>query len=184
MKRASLSTMYGVGLVGIAPGTFGSAVAALLAYPILAFVPQGYLVLAAGVVLFTVLGTAHASRFMRDRNTTHDPKEIVIDELVGQWLTYCVWLGCFVAIAPSANAARHLIEEHASSPLYLALGFALFRFFDILKPWPISRVDARVKGGFGVMLDDLAAAIPAGLLLYAIHLFSPVLLGQTLEVNP
>ena len=184
MKRASLSTMYGVGLVGIAPGTAGSLVAALLAYPILAFVPHGYLVLAGGVVLFTILGTANASRFMRDRNTTHDPKEIVIDELIGQWLTYVVWFACLVAISPSLAAATQLLDNVAASPLYLAVGFVLFRFFDILKPWPISAIDRRVKGGFGVMLDDIVAAIPAGLLLYAAQIFSPLLLGQTLEVNP
>ncbi len=183
MKRASLSTMYGVGLVGIAPGTCGSLVAALMAYPIL-LLPFGYLWLTGGVVLFTLLGTAHASRFMRDRNTTHDPKEIVIDELVGQWLTYVVWIACLAAISPSLQAAQRLISEVASSPLYLAIGFALFRFFDILKPWPISWVDRRVKGGFGVMIDDIIAAIPAGLLLYAAQIFSPLLLGQTLEVNP
>lgn len=184
MKRYSLSTLYGVGLIGIAPGTFGSAVAALLAYLILAYVPQGYAVLAAGTVLLTVIGTAHAARFMRDRNTTHDPKEIVIDELVGQWLTYLVWFGCFAAVARNPNAAIHLIEQQGASPLYLAIGFALFRFFDILKPWPISWADRRVKGGFGVMFDDILAAIPAGMLLYGIHLFSPIILGQTLEVNP
>lgn len=183
MKRHSLSTMYGVGLVGIAPGTFGSAVAALLAYAIL-LSPQGYMLLAAGTGLFTVLGTAHAARFMRDRNTTHDPKEIVIDELVGQWLTYVVWFGCLAAASPSLTVAKRLIVEHANSPFYLVIGFVLFRFFDILKPWPISWVDRRIKGGFGVMLDDIVAAIPAGIMLYLAHLFSPVILGQALEVNP
>ena len=92
MKRHCLSTMYGVGLIRIAPGTFGSAVAALLAYPIL-MLPQGYLWLTLGAGLFTLLGTANASRFMRDRHTTHDPQEIVIDELIGQWLTYSISLG-------------------------------------------------------------------------------------------
>lgn len=183
MKRHCLSTMYGVGLVGIAPGTFGSAVAALLAYPIL-MLPQGFAILTAGAIIFTLLGTANAARFMRDRNTTHDPKEIVIDELVGQWFTYVVWFACLFAISPSTDSAMRLLAEVSASPLYLAIGFLLFRFFDILKPWPISLVDRRVKGGFGVMLDDIIAAIPAGLLLYATQLFSPLILGQTLEVNP
>ena len=182
MKRYSLSTMYGVGLVGIAPGTCGSLVAALLAYPIL-MLPMGYAWLAAGTLLFTVLGTAHAQRFMRDRNTTHDPKEIVIDELVGQWLTYLVWFGWLYAMAGNADAAKELIMDVASSPLFLAVGFVLFRFFDILKPWPISWADRRVKGGWGVMFDDILAAIPAGTLLYVAYFFSPYLLGQ-IETNP
>lgn len=183
MKRHSLSTMYGAGLISFAPGTMGSLVAAIMAYGILQL-PMGWAILTAGACLFTVVGTAQAARFMRDRNTTHDPKEIVIDELVGQWLTYAVWYGWLFAFAASSSAARNLLNEIAASPLYLALGFVLFRVFDILKPWPISRADKRVKGGFGVMLDDILAAIPAGTLLYIAYIFSPVLLGQQLEVNP
>ncbi len=182
MKRYCLSTLYGVGLIRIAPGTAGSLAAALLAYPIL-LLPMGYCWLTLGAVLFTLLGTMNASRFMRDRNTTHDPQEIVIDELVGQWLTYSVWFGWLAVISPNLAAAQRLLGEIAASPIYLALGFVLFRVFDILKPWPISAADRRIKGGFGVMFDDILAAIPAGTLLYVAHIFSPYLTG-TLEVNP
>ncbi len=182
MKRHCLSTMYGVGLIGIAPGTAGSLVAALIAYPIL-LLPYGYAWLTLGAVLFTLVGTANASRFMRDRNTTHDPKEIVIDELIGQWLTYSIWYGWLFLIAGNTNAAIRLLDSIAASPIYLALGFVLFRFFDILKPWPISLADRRIKGGFGVMFDDILAAIPAGTLLYLAYIFSPYVTG-TLEVNP
>lgn len=182
MKRYSLSTLYGVGLVRIAPGTAGSLAAALLAYPIL-MLPLGYVWLLAGAAFFTLVGTYHAERFMRDRNTTHDPQEIVIDELVGQWLTYGVWHGALFAVAANMAAARALLDNVAHQPLYLALGFVLFRVFDILKPWPISWADRRIKGGFGVMFDDILAAIPAGALLYVAYIFSPYLTG-TLEVNP
>ena len=126
----------------------------------------------------------NANQFMRARNTTHDPQEIVIDELIGQWLTYSVWLGWLYAIAGNADTARHLLADVSTSPLYLGLGFVLFRFFDILKPWPISWCDRHIKGGFGVMFDDIAAAIPAGTVLYLCYLFSPMLTGAPLEVNP
>jgi phosphatidylglycerophosphatase A len=182
MKRHCLSTMYGVGLVRIAPGTLGSLVAVALAYPIL-LLPLGYVWLALGAVLLTFLGTANAAKFMRDRNTTHDPSEIVIDELIGQWFTYAVWYGWLVVIARNTATAQRLIEELSTSPLYLALGFALFRLFDIVKPWPISWADRRVKGGFGVMFDDILAAIPAGTLLYVIYLCSPFITGQ-METQP
>jgi phosphatidylglycerophosphatase A len=182
MKRHCLSTLYGVGLIGIAPGTAGSLVAALLAYPIL-LLPYGYAWLGLGAVLLTLLGAANANRFMRDRHTVHDPQEIVIDELIGQWFTYAVWYGWLFLIAGNAQAAVRLLDSMAASPIYLALGFVLFRVFDILKPWPISVVDRRIKGGFGVMLDDILAAIPAGTLLYVAYICSPFLTGQ-LETHP
>ena len=182
MKRACLSTMYGVGLVRWAPGTAGSLVAALIAYPIL-LLPMGYCWLTVGALLFTWLGTVNANRYMRDRNTAHDPSEIVIDELIGQWLTYTVWYGWLYAMAGNADAASDLLADVAASPLYLVLGFVFFRLFDILKPWPIRAADRHIKGGFGVMFDDILAALPAGTLLYGAYLVSPFLLGH-LEVNP
>ncbi|MBX9726960.1 MAG: phosphatidylglycerophosphatase A [Rickettsiales bacterium] len=182
MKRHSLSTMYGVGLIGVAPGTAGSLVAALLAYPIL-LLPFGYAWLTGAALLLLVLGTAQASRFMRDRNTTHDPKEIVIDELVGMWLTYSVWYGWLVAIAGNLERAQKLLNEVAAMPIYLVIGFVFFRLFDIVKPWPISWADRRMKSGFGVMFDDVLAAIAAGTLLYVVYLFTPYFTGQ-LEVTP
>ncbi len=184
MKRACLSTMYGTGLIRIGPGTWGSLVAALIAYPILKFVPYGYLALTAGAVFFTWIGTVNCNRFMREFNTAHDPSEVVIDELIGQWLTYSVWYGWLYLMAGSSDAARDLLNEVSASPLYLALGFVFFRFFDIFKPWPISWADRHIKGGFGVMFDDILAAIPAGSVLYIVYLFSPYLLGQPLEVMP
>jgi phosphatidylglycerophosphatase A len=169
--------MYGVGLMRGMPGTYGSIAAALLAYPVL-LLPHGYLWLALGAVLFTVLGTASSTRFMRDRNTAHDPSEIVIDELVGQWFTYVVWYGWLFLISRDTHSAERLLNDVAANPIYLLLGFVLFRFFDIVKPWPISLADRRVKGGFGVMLDDILAAIPAGTLLYVAFVFSPLLTGD------
>ena len=72
---------------------------------------------------------------------------MVIDEIVGQWLV-------LLAVTPDV--------------FHYALGFALFRAADILKPWPASWADREVKGGLGVMLDDVFAAIYAGLGLFAI----------------
>jgi phosphatidylglycerophosphatase A len=174
--------MYGIGLLRRMPGTYGSAAAALMAYGIL-LLPLGYVWLMLGTALVAVLGTYGAGRFMRDRNTTHDPSEIVVDEWAGQWLTYGVWFGWLYAITGSEDAAKRLLDDLSASPLYLALGFALFRLFDIVKPWPINWADRRVKGGFGVMFDDILAAIPAGTLLYVCYLCSPYVTGQ-LEVNP
>jgi phosphatidylglycerophosphatase A len=176
MSRYTLATLYGAGLSPLAPGTVGSLLAALLAFAIL-MLPYGWAVLAVGAALFTYLGTQSATHYMRAHTTAHDPKEIVVDELAGQWLTYSIWHGCLFAVAGSNAAGLELLHDVAASPLFLALGFVLFRFFDIVKPWPICLVDRTMKSGFGVMFDDLLAAIPAGLILYVAYLFSPLFLG-------
>lgn len=177
MSKCTLATMFGVGLMPKMPGTAGSLVAALIAYPVL-LLPYGWAVLAAGAVLFTILGTKSSTRYMAAHSTAHDPSEIVVDELAGQWLTYTVWHLWLAGMAGSNFAALELLHDVSASPLYLALGFVWFRVFDILKPWPISWADRRMKGGFGVMFDDLLAAIPAGTVLYLLYLFSPLVFGH------
>ena len=177
MTKIGLATVYGAGLSPWAPGTVGSLVGAFLAYPIL-LLPHEILWLSIGVVLSTILGTRSATRYMRVHAAGHDPSEIVIDEVAGQWLTYLIGYGWFFGIAGNMQSATPLLTNVGTSPLYLALGFLLFRLFDILKPWPISLADRTVKGGFGVMFDDLLAAIPAGTFLTFCYLFIPMLNRQ------
>jgi phosphatidylglycerophosphatase A len=76
-------------------------------------------------------------------SSDEDPQEVVLDELVG----------CLLALQ---FAGRDLVA--------MLIAFALFRVFDIAKPWPIGALERRVKGGIGVMLDDVAAGLIAGLL--------------------
>lgn len=82
-----------------------------------------------------------------DEGGVHDPGYIVIDEVVGQWLTLLV-------------APLH--------PLAYVVGLLAFRFFDILKPWPIGWLDQNVRDAFGVMIDDVVAALYAGVVLYSV----------------
>jgi phosphatidylglycerophosphatase A len=180
MKR-NLATLFGIGLVPFAPGTAGSIVALGLAAGILSL-PYGWAWLALGIIVFTRLGTIAADRHMRAHGTDHDPKEIVIDELVGQWLTFTVWQIWMVTLA-GLGSALVLLNEVQASPLYLGLGFILFRFYDIVKPWPISLADRKIKGGWGVMFDDLLAAVAAGTTLYVIYLVLPYITGQMTEYS-
>ncbi len=181
MTKLSLATMYGVGLVRKAPGTAGSFVAAVMAWAVLQL-PHGWALLAAGTMLCTVLGMLSADRYMKAHHTKHDPKEIVIDELVGQWLTYLIWYLMIAGASLNYQVTFAQLEVDIA-PLYMALGFVLFRLFDIVKPWPISWADRTLKGGFGVMFDDLLAAIPSGVLLYLAYVYSPLMFG-TLEAIP
>lgn len=131
---------FGSGLAKKAPGTCGT----------LAAVPVYWLLANAGVVVYTVAtlvvtltGIAICGR-AAERLGVHDFGGIVWDEIAGYLIT--LW---FVPFSWTAAA----------------LGFVLFRFFDIVKPWPIKWIDKKVQGGLGIMLDDVLAGLFAAAIL-------------------
>jgi phosphatidylglycerophosphatase A len=135
---ALLATWFGAGFVRVAPGSFAS-LTALPGAALLAWLGGPALVLGAAAALFAV-GIWASDGYMATVKV-HDPPAIVIDEVVGQWIT--------LALLPL-------------DPLIYALGFLLFRIIDVIKPWPINFIDRAVTGGFGVMLDDVVAGLYAG----------------------
>lgn len=148
MERLGIlvATWFGAGLLKPAPGTWGSLAALPFAWAIAATMDPLALIPAACLLFFIGIWAAT----LYDQKTGgHDASEIVVDEVVGVWLTLSI-------IAPSL--------------LGYAIGFALFRVFDILKPWPVTWADKRVEGGMGVMLDDVLAAVYAALCLFVIDL--------------
>ena len=147
MTLAKLAaTWFGVGLAPVAPGTWGSLAALPFAWAI-AWAAGSWALVPAAAALF-LLGWAASERVV-GAGAASDPGYVVIDEVVGQWLT--------LAVAPL-------------DPWAYGLGFLLFRIADILKPWPAGWADRTVKGGLGIMLDDvLAAPYSAGLLWLAIR---------------
>lgn len=131
-----LASGLGSGLLPKAPGTFGS-LAALLPWWGLSQLPLwAYLAFTAAAF---VLGVALSERLTRGP-AAKDPGWIVIDEWVGLWLALC------------------LLPE---GWVWVLAGFALFRLFDILKPWPVGWADRRLRGGLGVMVDDVLAGLLA-----------------------
>lgn len=140
-----LALGFGSGLAPVAPGTVGT-VAAVPLYLLIALLPfwgQVAVITAAFVV------GVYLCQFTADALGVHDHPAIVWDEFVGLWLTML---------------ALPLLKQPVTLPLLLA-GFVLFRLFDIVKPWPIRWVDAHVHGGFGIMVDDVLAAVFAGVCL-------------------
>jgi phosphatidylglycerophosphatase A len=130
---------FGSGLVPRAPGTAGSLLALLPAWALFA-APLPWRVAAVAAVIALGVWVCGASA---RRLGVHDHGGIVFDEIAGVLAT--------ALAVPSA------------SPFWLALVFVLFRVFDIWKPWPIRQLDHSVSGGIGIMLDDLMAAVYAGL---------------------
>lgn len=148
-----IATFAYVGLIPIAPGTFGSLAALPFGYAIavlagpLALILVSLLVFGAGYWA-TVAETAGSGN--------HDPSEIVIDEVVGQ----------FLAMLPLAFGAF----ANSNQLIAVASAFVLFRIFDILKPFPISWADG-LETPFGVMLDDVLAGLAAALCVLLISQF-------------
>jgi len=140
-----LATWFGAGLIPKAPGTWGSLAALPFAWVILHF--GGVWWLGGAAVLVFLVGWWASNVYVAGTRTT-DPGAVVIDEVAGQWLT--------------------LLPASTLTWWHWAVGFALFRFFDIVKPWPVGWADRRVKGGFGVMIDDVIAGLYAGALLYGL----------------
>lgn len=136
-----IATFFYSGYFPVAPGTFGSLIALL----VWLFLPAGFLV--KGLLLFgiIVLGYGATQGFIAELNV-QDPGFIVIDEVAGLWLTLFL-INVF----------------NGSAVAWSVTGFVLFRLFDILKPYPISRVE-KYEGALGIMLDDLVAGIFAALI--------------------
>ena len=156
-----IATWFYAGLLKPAPGTWGS----------LAALPFGYLMLWAGwgiwhllaacFVIFAIgwWATAKETKGKDD----HDPSEIVIDEVVGQWLALSPLFLFNTMFYMSDHSGFYSTEFY----IYFAVAFALFRLFDILKPWPVSWADEK-STPFGVMFDDVLAGVMAALTLVAI----------------
>lgn len=147
-----IATWFWVGHFPLAPGTLASLAALPFAWVILTFggeYRQGILFLAAFLAL--VIGVWAGGSYARN-NRRDDPKEVVIDEVMGQWFT--------------------LVFALPNHIWHLAAGFLVFRLFDIVKPWPANWADRNIKGGWGIMLDDLIAAIYSAAIIYVIAHFS------------
>lgn len=133
-----VATWFGVGLMPIASGTWGSLAALPLGF--VAYLYAGRLGTAVAAAVVFVVGIWASSVIVR-RGTASDPGLIVIDEVAGMLLT--------LAFAPLTWWG-------------FAIAFIMFRVADVVKPFPANWCDAHVHGGLGVMLDDMVAAVHAG----------------------
>lgn len=148
MSRA-IATVFGVGLLRPAPGTWGSLAALPLAWAVHTLL--GFWGLAVGTVVVSMVGW-WATQAATAGSADHDPSEIVIDEVAGQWLA--LW-------PVSLGAWMNAVPVLALWPGWIA-AFVLFRLFDIWKPGPVGWADRRHDAA-GVMLDDLVAGLLAAL---------------------
>jgi len=132
-----LSLGFGSGLSPYAPGTTGT----LVAIPLYLLLSQLNLL----TYLLVILGGFIVGVYLCDYTSkalgVHDHGGIVWDEFIGYWIT--------------------MIAVPAITWQWILAGFLLFRFFDIVKPWPVKLADKRLPGGFGIMIDDVLAGLYA-----------------------
>jgi len=141
LKKVALSSPggflafgLGAGLSPFAPGTMGTLVAIPFTFALKSLGDTGFWIV---LILLFLLGIQLCEQVTRKLGV-NDHGGIVWDEMVGYWLS--------VAFVP--------LQWH-----WLLAAFLLFRFFDIFKPWPIRQLDRKISGGFGIMIDDVAAAL-------------------------
>ncbi|MES1261887.1 MAG: phosphatidylglycerophosphatase A [Acidobacteriota bacterium] len=145
----ALATFFGAGYFPKGPGTAGSVAAILIAWPLMlaGFTPPAFAVLAMAALWPAIW----ASGVVATEAGRKDPQIVVVDEVLGQWLTL-------------AGAMR-------LNWRCLLLALALFRFFDILKPPPVRRFE-RIPGGAGIVLDDMMAGLYGAVVLFGLGWFN------------
>jgi phosphatidylglycerophosphatase A len=138
-----LALGFGSGLAPKAPGTFGTLAAIPIFLLLTMLTPLYYMI---AVIIMSIAGIYICGKAADDVGV-HDHPSIVWDEFVGYFIT------------------MFMVPISWQSVL---VGFLLFRFFDIFKPWPISFIDKKVSGGFGIMLDDVIAGVFALIIMQLI----------------
>ena len=161
MKKINIliSTFFGYGYLTKMPGTVTSLVTTIFIY--IAYEYLGYNDLKFSLIFFTLLFfySCYAIKDVEKEFKEKDPRQIVIDEVIGQAMPLILLL-----YLNRNNQLSMQIE------IYYLLSFISFRFFDILKPFPVSYFDKNFKNYFGIIMDDVMAGIYSMLLIYLISL--------------
>ena len=145
-----LSTLYFVGKISPIPGTLGGLIGMVVGIFLLYY--SSLLIFLSILILLFIISYFSISSYTIDpKSSGHDPAEVIIDEFLGQ----------LISMIPSFTLAQGI----KSLLVYGLISFVLFRFFDIIKPWPISYFD-NMKNPLGVILDDIAAGIISALILF------------------
>ena len=161
MKKINIliSTFFGNGYVSKIPGTFTSLTTLIILYllfEVCEFKNLNYILILYSIIFFysfyAVMDTEHEFE-------KKDPRQIVIDEVLGQSLPIIL-----VVYLSSNNLISISVE------IYYLISFLLFRFFDIVKPFPVSYFDEKHKNFFGIIMDDIMAGIYSMIIIYLISI--------------
>ena len=161
MKKINilLSTFFGCGYITKIPGTITSAITVIFIF--IAYEILGYTDLKFSIIFFVLLFiySFYAVKDSESEFKNKDPRQIVIDEVLGQSMPLILLLYLI-----QTNKINIAVE------IYYILSFLSFRFFDILKPFPVSYFDKNYKNYFGIIMDDIMAGLYSMILIYLITL--------------
>ena len=151
-------TLFGIGKLKKIPGSYASLATTIflfILFHILNFSPNIVLI---GVIIVFLISLYAVNIFIKDMDNK-DPKEVVIDEFIGQSIPICLY-----------EIAHEGVKETSQVLTFYFIMFILFRIFDIAKPYPVSYYDKNFKNSFGVIMDDVAAGlyVVAVLVLYMV----------------
>jgi len=142
-----LVTMFGLGKIRFMPGTFGSLATTILLFYLLHIINiSSNIILFGWIIIFIYSFYAVSSHTNGSENK--DPGEIIIDEFLGQSIPIYLY-----------EISHGITKESKEAIIYYGLFFILFRYFDIMKPFPVNYFDKNFKNSFGVIMDDICAGL-------------------------
>jgi phosphatidylglycerophosphatase A len=140
-------TMFGLGKVKFIPGTFGSFATIIILYICFHILSLHSNVILLGILIifgYSFIAIANHTKNNKDK----DPREIIIDEFIGQSIPIYLY-----------EISHGTVKQHSEAIIFYGVCFILFRYFDIMKPYPISYFDKKHKNSFGVIMDDVCAGL-------------------------
>jgi len=151
-------TLFGIGRIKILPGSFASLTTTLLLFFLFHILNISPNIILICVVIIFIISLYAVNIFIKNLDNK-DPKEVVIDELIGQSIPICLY-----------EVAHEGVKETNQVLTFYFIMFVLFRIFDIFKPYPVSYYDKNFKNSFGVVMDDVCAGlyVVAILVLYMV----------------
>ena len=140
-------TMFGIGKLKRVPGTFGSLATVLILYICFHKLEISSNLMFFGLLIIFIYSFAAVTIYTKDKDNK-DPGEIVIDEFIGQSIPICLY-----EVSHGTN------KDSQEALIFYSICFVLFRYFDIMKPFPVSYFDKKHKNSFGVIMDDVCAGL-------------------------
>jgi len=142
-----LVTMFGLGKIKFMPGTFGSLATTIFLFYLFHSLKVSSNVILIGLIIIFIYSFYAVSKHIED-SKNKDPGEIIIDEFLGQSIPIYLY-----------EVSHGTSKEISEAIIYYALFFILFRYFDIMKPFPVNFFDKNFKNSFGVIMDDICAGL-------------------------